>query len=122
MLDIISRRADELGIDNIELIRGSVDNPKLPAGTVDIVLLVDAYHEFSHPREMTMGIANGLRVGGRVVLVEYRGEDPDVPIKPLHKMTQKQAILEFEAVGLKWQATEDFLPQQHVIVFSKPPK
>jgi precorrin-6B methylase 2 len=120
MLNIVSKRADELGIDNIELIRGSVDNPNLPSGLVDIALLVDAYHEFSHPREMMIGIANGLRVGGRVVLVEYRGEDLSIPIKPLHKMTQKQAILELESVGLKWQSTEDFLPQQHVMIFTKP--
>ncbi len=118
MLRRIARRADETGLDNIQLIQGSVDDPKLPAGEVDVVYLVDAYHEFSHPREMMQGIVAGLREGGRVVLVEYRGEDRSVPIKELHKMTQQQARREMEAVGLAWQTTEDFLPRQHVMVFT----
>ena len=119
MLSRIARRADEEGIENIELIRGEVDDPRLPPNSVDVVFLVDAYHEFSHPREMMLGIVSGLRDGGRVVLVEYRGEDDSVPIKPLHKMSELQAVLELTAVGLEWQVTEDFLPQQHVMVFTK---
>ncbi|UCD25555.1 MAG: class I SAM-dependent methyltransferase [Gemmatimonadota bacterium] len=119
MLSRIARRADEEGVENIELIRGEIDDPKLPMNSVDVVFLVDAYHEFSHPREMMQGIVNSLRDGGRVVLVEYRGEDESVPIKPLHKMTELQAVLELRAVGLEWQVTEDFLPQQHVMVFTK---
>jgi SAM-dependent methyltransferase len=118
MLRRVARRAEEAGLENIELIQGSVDDPKLPAGQVDVVFLVDAYHEFSHPREMMQGIVAGLRHGGRVVLVEYRGEDRNVPIKPLHKMTPRQARREMAAVGLAWQATEDFLPRQHVMVFT----
>jgi FkbM family methyltransferase len=121
MLRRIARRAEENGIENIELIQGEVDDPKLPADAVDVVFIVDAYHEFSHPREMMQGIAASLRDGGRVVLVEYRGEDASVPIKRLHKMTQRQAIRELEAAGLVWQTTEDFLPQQHVMVFTKAP-
>ena len=85
---------------------------------VDLVFMVDAYHEFSHPREMMEGVVRSLRPGGRVVLVEYRGEDPRVPIKPLHKMTQAQVIREMNAVGLRWEETQAFLPQQHVLVFS----
>jgi precorrin-6B methylase 2 len=122
MLTLIARKADALGIDNVDLIQSAVDDPMLPADSVDVVFIVDAYHEFSHPREMMQGIVEGLRDGGCVVLVEYRGEDPQVSIKPLHKMTRKQAILEMEAVGLRWDKTEDFLPQQHVMVFTKPPR
>jgi SAM-dependent methyltransferase len=118
MLRRLARRAEEARIENIELIEGETDDPKLPAGTVDVVFLVDAYHEFSHPREMMQGIVSSLREGGRVVLVEYRGEDRSVPIKPLHKMTERQARREMEAVGLEWHATEGFLPRQHVMVFT----
>jgi 16S rRNA C1402 N4-methylase RsmH len=82
--------------------------------------MVDAYHEFSHPKEMMTAIANALKPGGRVALVEYRGEDPRVMIKGLHKMTQKQARKEMQAVGLVWRETKDFLPQQHLMIFEKP--
>ena len=118
MLRRVARRAEEAGLENVELVQGSVDDAKLPAGQVDVVFLVDAYHEFSHPREMMQGIVAGLREGGRVVLVEYRGEDRSVPIKELHKMTERQARREMAAVGLEWQTTEDFLPRQHVMVFT----
>ncbi len=119
MLQILGSRAREQGIENLELIKGRVDDPALPEGSVDVVFMVDAYHEFSHPREMLVGILASLRPGGRVVLVEYRGEDPRVPIKPLHKMTAAQAIRELESIGLVWQQTESFLPQQHVLVFAR---
>ena len=82
--------------------------------------MVDAYHEFSHPFEMMSNIVRDLRPGGRVVLVEYRAEDPDVAILPLHKMTVGQVRREMEAVGLRWVETRDFLPEQHFIVFEKP--
>jgi SAM-dependent methyltransferase len=120
MLAILTARAEQAGLTNVEPIQGAIDDPRLPEGEVDVVLIVDAYHEFSHPREMMAGIVRGLRPGGRLVLVEYRGEDPFVPIKDLHKMTQEQAIREVEAAGLRWVETEDFLPQQHVMVFEKP--
>jgi hypothetical protein len=84
------------------------------------VLLVDAYHEFAYPLEMMRGIVQSLRPGGRVYLIEYRGEDPRIPIKPLHKMTQRQAIKELKAIGLQWKETKDFLPTQHFMVFEKP--
>ena len=117
MLRILEGRAQRQSLSNVELIQGRVDDPGLPAGTVDLVFIVDAYHEFSHPREMMLGIVAGLAPGGRVVLVEYRGEDRTIPIKPLHKMTEAQVIREMEAVGLNWQKTARFLPQQHVLVF-----
>jgi len=86
------------------------------------VLMVDSYHEFDHPREMMLAIVTALKPGGRVIDVEYRGEDPNVNIKPHHKMTQAQAKREMEAVGLKWVKTLDDLPQQHMMIFEKPDK
>ncbi|MGH9799849.1 MAG: SAM-dependent methyltransferase, partial [Blastocatellia bacterium] len=85
-----------------------------------VVLFVDAYHEFSYPREMMESIVKGLKPGGRIVQIEYRGEDPDVPIKRVHKMTVAQAKKEMAAVGMVWKETKDFLPQQHFLVFEKP--
>ena len=120
MLDIIEKRRNESGIENVDTILGTETDPRLPDGAVDLVLIVDAYHEFSHPREMGRAIASALKPGGRLVLIEYRGEDPSVPIKPLHKMTEAQAKKEMSGVGLEWERTGDFLPQQHFLVFRKP--
>ena len=119
MLAVVEQRAEERGITNVEPILGVVADPNLPAASVDLALMVDAYHEFSHPREMMEGIVRALKPGGRVVLVEYRGEDPTVPIKRLHKMTEDQVRREMAAVGLVWRETLGFLPQQHVLVFEK---
>ncbi len=119
MLTIIEIRAREAGIENIEPIRASETRPNIPPASVDLVLIVDAYHEFSYPREVMQGVVTGLAPGGRVVLVEYRAEDPGVPIKRLHKMSQRQAIREMETVGLRWKQTHDFLPRQHVMVFER---
>ena len=119
MLDDIRARIKREQVTNVEPVLGAIDNPSLPANRVDVALIVDAYHEFSHPREMMRGILEALRPGGRVVLVEYRGEDPKVPIKPLHKMTQAQARREMESVGLKWIETRDVLPRQHMMFFEK---
>lgn len=120
MLDIVDARAEAEGFENVVAVQGSVDDPSLPDESVDVALIVDAYHEFSHPREMMEAIVRALRPGGRVVLIEYRAEDPSVPIKPLHTMTESQVRRELEAVGLVWRSTGDFLPSQHVLVFEKP--
>ena len=120
MLDIIRERMAERDAENVEPVRGTIEDPNLPPDSVDVALMVDAYHEFSHPREMMTSITEALRPGGRVVLVEYRGEDPSVPIKPLHKMTEAQARAEMAAVGLRWVETKDVLPQQHLMIFEKP--
>ena len=120
MLAMLRRTAERRGVKNVEPVRGKVDDPNLPEAGVDVALMVDAYHEFEHPREMMQGIVRGLKPGGRVVLVEYRAEDPDVPIKPLHKMSEAQAIKEMAAVGLKHVKTHPDLPRQHVMVFEKP--
>lgn len=121
MLDLLARRATELGIANVQGVLGTVSDPKLPPAGVDVVLMVDAYHEFSHPREMMEAVVASLEPGGRLVLVEYRGEDPAVPIKRLHKMTEAQATREMAAVGLAHVETKDVLPWQHLMIFRKPP-
>ena len=120
MLDLLSERERELGLTNVEPILGEVDDPKLPAGEVDLVLMVDSYHEFDHPREMMAGILAGLKPGGRVALVEYRGEDAKVNIKPLHRMTEAQAKKEMAAAGLEHVETINVLPLQHLMIFRKP--
>lgn len=120
MLQVIERRKLQDGISNIETILGSETSPNLPAAAVDAVLMVDAYHEFSHPREMMLALVEALRPGGRVFLVEYRAEDPSIAILPLHKMTEAQARLEMEAVGLEFVENRAMLPQQHFLVFRKP--
>ena len=122
MLDLLKRAADDRGVTNVEAVLGKVDDPNLPESAVDVALMVDAYHEFDHPREMMLGIVRGLKPGGRVVLVEYRGEDPNVPIKPLHKMTEAQVKKEMAAVGLEHVKTLRDLPRQHVLIFRKPAK
>jgi FkbM family methyltransferase len=120
MLAIIEQRKKALKFDNVVSVLGTEMDTKLPAQEVDIALLVDAYHEFSYPREMMESIVRSLKPGGHVVQVEYRAEDPTVPIKRLHKMSVEQARKEMEAVGLKWKETKGFLPQQHFIVFERP--
>jgi SAM-dependent methyltransferase len=104
---------------NVEPVLGTITNPKLPANNVDLVLMVDAYHEFSNPREMMDNIVQSLRPDGRVVLVEYRAEDPGVPIKEHHKMTEAQAAKEMKAVGLRLLKNDKRLPQQHILIFGK---
>lgn len=120
MLDFVEGRKKLKQVSNVETLLGTIEDTKLPEGEVDVVLMVDAYHEFSHPREMMLSIVKGLAPGGRVVFLEYRGEDPKVPIKPLHKMTVKQITREMESVGLRFVEVRDFLPIQHFLVFQKP--
>lgn len=119
MLDIIEFLKKETGISNVETIAASVDHPNLPENSIDLALMVDAYHEFSHPYEVIQGITKALKPGGRVVLVEYRKENPFIPIKGLHKMTQNQVKKEMTVVGLQWQKTDEILPTQHIMFFTK---
>jgi len=120
MLDVIRIRIGEEGVKNIESVLGTLTSPNLPAASVDVALIVSSYHEFSHPYEMMSGIVSALKPGGRVVLVEYRGEDATIPVPALHRMTEAQARREMQAVGLVWRETRDNLPQQHLLVFEKP--
>lgn len=120
MLEEIALVKKDHSITNIETILGQEDKPNLPTESIDLAFMVDAYHEFAYPREMMEGIVQALKPGGRVILLEYRQENPMIMIKPLHKMTQKQVKKELKTVGLKWQTTKEFLPEQHFLVFSKP--
>lgn len=119
MLDIINFFKEEKHIDNVEPILATLNSPNLPSESIDLAVMVDAYHEFEYPYEVMSGIAKALKPGGRVALVEYRGENPFIMIKGLHKMTQKQVKKEMQAVGLTWQETKNLLPQQHLMLFTK---
>jgi SAM-dependent methyltransferase len=120
MIDILNFLKKDKKLANVEPVLGTEISPNLPANKVDLALMVDAYHEFNYPREIMTNIVTALKPGGKVVLVEYRGENPFIPIKGLHKMTQKQVKKEMAAVGLKWVKTQDNLPQQHILIFTKP--
>lgn len=120
MLDIVTERMKANGTQNVETVKGTIESTNLPERGVDLVLFVDVYHEVSHPFELMESVFKALKPGGKVILIEYRAEDPTVPIKPLHKMSEEQARKEMDAVGLRWVETKDFLPQQHFLVFEKP--
>ena len=119
MLSYIRARKEKEGIENVDVVLGTERSPNLKPNSVDIVFFVDVYHEVAYPREMMQVIVEALKPGGRVVLVEYRLEDPTVPIKPLHKMTEAQAEKEMKAVGLKLKENKTNLPWQHFMVFVK---
>ena len=119
MLDLLGRNLKNAGIKNVKGVLGTISNPNLPANTIDLVLMVDVYHEFSHPYEMMRNICNALKPGGRVAFVEYRMEDPKVPIKLLHKMSQLQVLKEASPHPLEWVETISVLPRQHIIIFKK---
>ena len=104
---------------NVEPVLGTESDPKLPANSIDLAILIDAYHEFSYPREMMGHIVSALKPGGRIVLVEYRAEDPNVPIKELHKLSVAQATKEMQVAGLKLLKNDDRLPQQHIMFFGR---
>jgi ubiquinone/menaquinone biosynthesis C-methylase UbiE len=120
MLGILRARMAEVGLTNIETVRGTPMDPNLPPDAIDVALIVFSYPQFSHPREMMQHLYDALKPGGRAVLVEYRGEDPTIPVEPIFKITQEQARKELEAIGFKWRETRDILPQQHFMVFEKP--
>ncbi len=119
MLDILTNKAVQAGVHNIRPVLGTITDTKLPPSSVDTILLVDVYHEFDHPFEMTQSMCRALKPGGRIVFVEYRGEDPEVPIKPVHKMTVAQLRKEMAAQPLEWKETIEVLPRQHIAVFVK---
>jgi ubiquinone/menaquinone biosynthesis C-methylase UbiE len=117
MLRMLAERAAAAGLTNIRPILGTPIDPRLPAAGLDMVLCVDVYHEFSHPEEMLARIRSCLKPGGRLVLAEFRGEDPAVPIKPLHKMTKRQVRDELEPAGFALAREFDRLPWQHLLFF-----
>jgi ubiquinone/menaquinone biosynthesis C-methylase UbiE len=119
MLDLLAKKMAERKVANVKPVLGSISDARLPANAVDLVLMVDVYHEFSHPYEMMESICRSLKPGGRVVFVEYRLEDPLVPIKRLHRMSEAQVRKEAELHPLAWVETIKVLPRQHIIVFRK---
>lgn len=119
MLDYLQFMREDTGLENVTPILGTERDPQLPPNRVDLAIFVDAYHELAYPQEVMSQVVTALKPHGRVVLVEYRREDPLVLIKKLHKMSDRQVRQEMAAVGLTWQATAEFLPQQHVFFFEK---
>ena len=120
MLDLLDKRLKKSRITNVHPVLGSQDDPKLPAASIDLALLVDVYHEFSAPQLMLRHIREAIKPGGRLVLLEYKKEDPSIPIRPEHKMTVAEAKMEVEAEGFKLTRVDNGLPRQHVLIFTRP--
>lgn len=118
MVALLKKNIDDRKLRNVEVILGTPTDPKLPKNAIDLVLMVDVYHEFSEPVMMMRRIQEALKPAGRIVLVEFRKEDPNVPIQPLHKMSVQEVRSELESVGFKFQRSLEFLPWQHIIIFS----
>jgi ubiquinone/menaquinone biosynthesis C-methylase UbiE len=119
MLALLAKTAADPRYANIEPLLGTADNTRLPAGGVDLAIMVDVYHELEFPYEVLESIVRALKPAGRVAFVEYRGEDSNVPIKALHKMTERQVRLEAGKHALIWERTSKSLPWQHLVVFRK---
>jgi ubiquinone/menaquinone biosynthesis C-methylase UbiE len=119
MLATLRQRATELRVTNVEEVKGTETDPQLPASGVNMVLLVDVYHELAYPFEVMTKVREALKPGGRVVFVEYRKEDPLVPIKEVHKMSVEQLAKEMKVVGLAHVRTVETLPSQHIVIFEK---
>jgi len=120
MLDLLQRAVTKEKLTNVTPVLAAADDPRLPAASLDLVLMVDVYHELSSPQTTLGHLKNALKPGGRLVLLEYRAEDPEVPILPEHKMTKAMVKLEIEHEGFKQQRVYDDLPRQHLIVFTRP--
>lgn len=121
MLDMLRRRLERQKIKNVTVIQGDVDDPKLPAGSVDLELMVDVYHELFRPQSMLRHLRDALKAGGRLALLEYRKEDPTIPILPEHKMSVREAKMEVEAEGFTLLSVNESLPRQHILVFAASP-
>ena len=119
MLDRLRQNMAERKLANYEAVLGAEDDPRLPAGRIDLALLVDVYHEFSQPQAMLRKIRASLTPGGRMVLLEYRKEDPQVPILPAHKMSVAEVKAEIEPEGFKLEKSLESLPRQHILIFRK---
>jgi len=120
MLEKLNAKAAEANVQNVVTVLGSESDPKLPAGKLDLVIMVDVYHELSRPQRMLQGIRESLKPGGRLVLLEYRKEDPSVPIRPEHKMSVAEVKAEVLPEGFTYEKVVDKLPWQHIIFFRKP--
>jgi ubiquinone/menaquinone biosynthesis C-methylase UbiE len=120
MLDYIDNRIKKMKISNVETIKGTEQSTRLPQNSIDKMLLVDVYHELEFPEEMGRSLFAALKPGGFIYLIEYRAEDPGVPIKRVHKMTETQAVKEMQVLGFQFVKNIDNLPWQHCLVFAKP--
>lgn len=119
MLRIIGERAKRAGVDNVTTVLGTPSDPNLEPNSVDLLFMVDVYHELEFPLEVMTKVREALKPGGRVALIEYRAEDPAVMIKPVHKMSERQVIKELTAAGFRHQKTVRTLPLQHLVLFEK---
>ena len=119
MVKLLTDNMKQYHITNVKGILGKIDDPNLPINSIDLAIMVDVYHEFSHPYEMIRSICKSLKPGGRLVFVEYRLEDPSVPIKRLHKMSELQVLKEASPHPLEWVETIHTLPRQHIIIFKR---
>lgn len=119
MLTMLRERAAKARVNNIETVLGTEADPKLPRGAMDIILLVDVYHEFSQPQSMLRKLKASLKPDGRLVLLEYRKEDPRIPIRPEHKMSVAEVKAELSAEGLQFDKVIEDLPRQHILIFKK---
>ncbi|HLJ46529.1 MAG TPA: class I SAM-dependent methyltransferase [Bryobacteraceae bacterium] len=121
MLDRLRQNAKRANVTNVETVLGSETDPKLPAGKIDLIIMVDVYHEFARPQEMLDNMRAALKPDGRLVFLEYKKEDPSIPIRPEHKMSTSEVKIEVEAEGYKLDKVIDTLPRQHIIFFRKAP-
>jgi ubiquinone/menaquinone biosynthesis C-methylase UbiE len=119
MLDLLRKNVEKAKVANVIPVLGTIEDPRLPTGSLDLVLMVDVYHEFSQPQAMLQKLRAALKPDGRLVLLEYRAEDPKVPILPAHKMTREQVELEVEHEGFTLKTVNEELPRQHLFVFTK---
>jgi len=119
MLDLLQKNVTKAKMANVMPVLGAIDDPKLPADSIDLAIMVDVYHEFSEPQKMLQHLRDSLKANGRLVLLEYRAEDPSVPIRPEHKMSKAQVKLEVEHEGFKQSRVFDDLPWQHLFIFTK---
>ena len=118
MLQMLAARLAKKKITNVTLVQGAIDDPKLAPDSVDLEIMVDVYHEFSQPQAMLRKLREALKPGGRMVLLEYRKEDPSIPIRPEHKMSVAEAKLEVEAEGFTLSKVDESLPRQHILIFT----
>jgi SAM-dependent methyltransferase len=121
MVELLTKLSREPGLGNLVPVQGGSRDTGLPPGSVDLVIMVDVYHELEFPYEVMQSVLRALKPGGRMIFVEYRGEDPAVPIKALHKMSEAQVRREMQGLPLEWQRTSEVLPLQHIIVFRRVP-
>ncbi len=119
MIDVLKTRKRQLKDSVVQIIKSTIQSPNLPANSIDLALMVDVYHELEYPQEMLQALRTALKPGGKILLIEYRGEDPSVPIKPLHKTTVAQLTKELGANGFKLFYKGDFLPIQHFLLYEK---